>query len=217
MKSPFPGLDPYLEKHWGDVHTSLMPALRRQLQQQLPEGLWASVEESVTIVKGEKPDRHIAIFDTTSGSTVITVIEVLSPANKIGEQGRWKYVNKQQAYLRGGINLVEIDLIRSGDYVLSAPREPIIKEHLGKPMISVHRSYLADWEVYPLNLRDPLPNFRIPLRPRDKDAVLQLQAAMDECYADAQYGRRIDYAAAPEPRLGDEDATWAKELLKDPQ
>ncbi|MGO9470092.1 MAG: DUF4058 family protein, partial [Isosphaeraceae bacterium] len=20
MKSPFPGMDPYLERHWGDVH-----------------------------------------------------------------------------------------------------------------------------------------------------------------------------------------------------
>jgi len=24
MPSPFPGMDPFLEKHWGDVHTSLV-------------------------------------------------------------------------------------------------------------------------------------------------------------------------------------------------
>jgi len=24
MPSPFPGMDPYLEAHWGDIHTRLM-------------------------------------------------------------------------------------------------------------------------------------------------------------------------------------------------
>jgi hypothetical protein len=36
MKNPFPGMNPYLEAHWWDVHTSLVPYMRNQLQRNLP-------------------------------------------------------------------------------------------------------------------------------------------------------------------------------------
>ena len=47
MKSPFPGMDPYLESHWGDIHQSLVIYIRDQLQGQLPSDLRARVEERV--------------------------------------------------------------------------------------------------------------------------------------------------------------------------
>src|SRR5262249_46901068 len=56
MKSPFPGMDPYLERHWGDVHQALVTYIRDQLQASLPEGLRARMQERVYI---ESPDwRH---------------------------------------------------------------------------------------------------------------------------------------------------------------
>ena len=39
MKSPFPGMDPYLERHWGDVHQALVTYIRDQLQPSLPDDL----------------------------------------------------------------------------------------------------------------------------------------------------------------------------------
>ena len=39
MKNPFPGMNPYLEPHWGDVHASLVIYIRDQLQRKLPAGL----------------------------------------------------------------------------------------------------------------------------------------------------------------------------------
>jgi hypothetical protein len=33
MKSPFPGMDPYLEEHWRDVHHSFLTYARDELQQ----------------------------------------------------------------------------------------------------------------------------------------------------------------------------------------
>ena len=39
MKSPFPGMDPYLEQSWRDVHAALIIYSRDQLQSQLPEDL----------------------------------------------------------------------------------------------------------------------------------------------------------------------------------
>lgn len=47
MKSPFPGMDPYLEKHWGDVHHRLITYACDQLQPDLPDNLLARVEERV--------------------------------------------------------------------------------------------------------------------------------------------------------------------------
>lgn len=49
MKSPFPGLDPYLEARWGDVHQSLITYTRDTLQPNLPEDLRARVEERVFV------------------------------------------------------------------------------------------------------------------------------------------------------------------------
>src|SRR5437762_3272585 len=56
MKSPFPGMDPYLERHWGDVHQAFITYIRDELQSVLPRDLRARMQERVYI---ELPDaRH---------------------------------------------------------------------------------------------------------------------------------------------------------------
>lgn len=57
MKSPFPGMDPYLERHWLDVHTRLVLYACDQLQGGLPADLLARVEERVYVAKEGEPDR----------------------------------------------------------------------------------------------------------------------------------------------------------------
>ena len=47
--SPFPGMDPYLERHWRDVHATLIVHSRAQLQVALPCGLRARIEERVFV------------------------------------------------------------------------------------------------------------------------------------------------------------------------
>lgn len=49
MASPFPGMDPYLEQYWYDVHPGLMIYIRDHLQSKLPADLRARVEERVTL------------------------------------------------------------------------------------------------------------------------------------------------------------------------
>src|SRR5579862_1082884 len=49
MASPFPGMDPYLEAHWRDVHARLIIYASDALQGVLPGGLRARVEESVLL------------------------------------------------------------------------------------------------------------------------------------------------------------------------
>lgn len=49
MPSPFPGMGPYLEAHWRDVHASLIIYARDTLQGVLPDSLRARVEERVIL------------------------------------------------------------------------------------------------------------------------------------------------------------------------
>src|SRR5277367_5731015 len=49
MRSPFPGMDPYLEQHWEDVHTRLISYVADALQPQLADDLIARMEEKVYV------------------------------------------------------------------------------------------------------------------------------------------------------------------------
>jgi len=258
MGSPFPGMDPYLEFHWGDVHASLMIYARNQLRTELPEGLRVRVEEQVLVQSdndeghGFYPDvrviehsassqteasspssvglaepllvpmvmeprtqRSIRIIDARTGNRLVTGIEFLSPSNKLKQQGRDAYQKKQREMIEAGVNLVEIDLIRSGPYLLAAPQYGMPETHLSPYRICVFRACRPESaEVYRVSLQERLPKFRIPLRETDADVPLELQLLIEQAYEDGGY-EGIDYQADPVPPLAPEDAAWADALLRE--
>ena len=59
MKSPFPGMDPFLERHWQDVHSRFMVYASTQLNRQLPEELLARVEESLAVETDDGRTRNV--------------------------------------------------------------------------------------------------------------------------------------------------------------
>lgn len=59
IKSPFPGMDPYLESRWRDVHQRLVLYSCDSLQPKLPAGLLARVEEQLFVKSEEAPPRSI--------------------------------------------------------------------------------------------------------------------------------------------------------------
>lgn len=65
MKSPFPGMDPYLERFWRDVHQGLVVYARDSIQARLPADLLARAEERVYVETEEGryrevgPDVHV--------------------------------------------------------------------------------------------------------------------------------------------------------------
>ena len=248
--SPFPGMDPYLESKWPEVHARLIVYAANQLNAQLPEDLQTSIERTAAVSgeddrrsirpdlmvvkepaavqqaarargmiakpylvpRDEFPERHLRITDAEG--RVITVIEFLSPWNKIGQLARERYTRKQAVYLDAGINLVEIDLVRQGVYVLAAAESALPEEARGGPLICVYRPTHPDrFEIYPAALRQRLPDIPVPLRPSEADAVLQLQALIDDCYRDGRYWR-IDYQQDPVPRLDPDDTQWLDGLLR---
>ena len=58
MPSPFPGMDPYLEAHWRDVHARLIIYASDALQGVLPQSLRARVEERVVLETPEGLGDH---------------------------------------------------------------------------------------------------------------------------------------------------------------
>ena len=51
MKSPFPGMDPYLEQRWRDLHTRLVHYSCDEIQTRLPTDLFAHVLNLQSIVE----------------------------------------------------------------------------------------------------------------------------------------------------------------------
>ena len=257
MPSPFPGMDPYLEAHWGDVHQSLAIYARDQLQGRLPNDLRARVQErvfveteeatrrsvypDVRVIERPRPkhdatgergrlaiaeplvvhvaaepvtESYIEIREVGSGHRVITVIEFVSLSNKQPGAGRDLYLQKQRELQAGEVNSVEIDLLRSGQYVLSIPQDRVPPDYRTPYRICVGRvSRPLAYEVYPVPLDKSLPTIRIPLRRTDEDAPLNLQSLLNQCYDNGGYDD-MDYGGDPVPPLDPEGTDWADHLLR---
>lgn len=259
MKSPFPGMDPYLEWRWLDLHPALVVTSRRAIQRQLGSDLVASIEERLIVedtlgyTRRVGPDvrvveirpgmgieesggggtavaaitrpvhlteisepiteRSIEILDLKTGGRVLTVIEFVSPTNKLPGDGLKQYRQKQEECYSAKVSLVEIDLTR-GERTLLCHRWATARQYESTYQVSVWRAAWAmEVDLYPIGLRQPLPVVSIPLRPGEPDAMLDLQAILAECYADARYDRTVEYAKPPDPPLEGSDAAWARERI----
>lgn len=258
MKSPFPGMDPYLEARWKDAHSRMAFLASEQLATQLPAALRARIEETFVIETDDEgrprrvspdtsvtelPDkpageraneggvavakplvvtwavepsiqRSVRIVDTTRGHRVVTAIEFLSATNKVDPRERRAYRRKQRDLLAGGASLVEIDLIRSGNYILYPPEVALPESRPATYRVSVTRAWdEGRAEVYLIGLRDRLPAIRVPLRETDPVAALDIQRLIDDAYASGRYDD-IDYTQDPDPPLAGDDAAWADQLLR---
>jgi hypothetical protein len=62
MKSPFPGMDPFIEARrlWGDFHDNLIVGLQQAIQDQLPEQYVARISER-TFMETEDPDVELIL------------------------------------------------------------------------------------------------------------------------------------------------------------
>jgi hypothetical protein len=153
--------------------------------------------------------RFIRIVDRAN-RRVVTVIELLSPSNKTPGTDRDAYLNKRRSYFATRTNLVEIDLRRAGQR--PPPEDPDDLERDYRILVC-RASEFPTASVWRFGVRDPFQPIPVPLDPPDGDVVLDLKRCLDRAYDEAPYATDIDYTQPPVPRLLDEDATWAQELL----
>lgn len=138
---------------------------------------------------------------------VVTVVELLSPANKTPGADRDAYLGKRGEILAGQTHLVEIDLRRGG----KRPHPPDLPpcDYYALASRYEDRPNVGFW---PIALRERLPVVRVPLAAPDPDAQLDLQNVLDRAYDAAGFGTYI-YSGTPEPPLAPDDAAWAAPFL----
>ena len=166
------------------------------------------VAQYTTDLETEK-HRWVEIRDR-DGSRLVTAIELLSPSNKRPGGTGADYLRKRNGFLDAGVNFVEIDLLRGGTTM------PLDPSPAGPYYAAVRRAgaEYGTIEVWDVGLRDPLPTIPVPLSPPDADVPLDLQAVVSATYDAAAYGPAL-YDRRLDPPLGEADAAWADEVLKD--
>lgn len=157
----------------------------------------------------EVPQLSIEIRDVAQ-RRLVTAIELLSPANKQGD-GAHEYRERRNDLLHTATHLIEIDLLRRGDRILLD----------GEPPPAAYYVYLSRTQrrpftqVWPVALQRRLPTIPVPLLPNDPDTYLDIQAAVDSCFALVGYERLLDYGGPPPPpELAHEDAEWVGQMLR---
>jgi hypothetical protein len=208
-------MDPYLED------PALWPAFQKQLLQCLYQVLLpgfvdryrARVHERRYDCEGhgEQSEGMIEIHSRKENKFV-TLLEVVSPANKTTAAGRQAYLNTRREAIHQRAGVVEIDLVLQGKPTLTYSREGLPEFDYA---VSVTRSTAPDrYEIYTATLQKRLPKFKLPLAPDDRDTLLDLQSAFKRAYDLGDFGKRIDYEHDPSVELKEEDQRWCDQLLR---
>src|SRR6516164_8287785 len=106
MPSPFPGMDPYLEEDglWPAFHHQLVLCLYQLLLPGLVDRYRARVGQRhytteqalfTSVVREEHHEDYIEIRQRNDGR-LVTLVELVSPANKVSSQGRDAYLEKRR-------------------------------------------------------------------------------------------------------------------------
>lgn len=221
---------------WPDVHTSLIAAIRDALAPQLAPRYTVHVEERMYTLLRAAPlagradvavqvrepaaevlevdvpleeeivERYLEVHEARQGR-LVTMVEILSPANKIGA-GRRKYLRKRERILETLTHLVEIDLLRAG-----APMSVSRKVESAYRLLISRGDTRPRARLYLFGVRQPIPSFPLPLLPGDAEPLVNLNDLLHSLYTRARYDLRVDYTRPPDPSLNDADAAWARERL----
>jgi hypothetical protein len=216
-------MDPYLEdeKLWPAfqqqlVHTlyqMLLPGLMERYRARVAQRQYTSEQALFTSVLREEHAEACLEVRQRGDGRLVTVVEVVSPANKATAAGRQHYLEKRQQARLMNTNLVEIDLVLQGPTLLDHLRDDLPRADYA---VVVSRWTQPDrFEVYSANLPKRLPRFRVPLAPDDRDTVLDLQVAVARAYDQGDFAAQIDYRHPPAVKLNEENRAWLELRLRD--
>lgn len=173
------------------------------------------VATSATVLEVEVPmhdevyENFLEMHEVRTGK-LVTVLELLSPVNKLHKQGREDYERKRGYIFRSWTNLVEIDLLRVGEPMpvvgpgVQSDYRILVSRGTQRP-----RAYLMAFSV-----RQPIPSFTLPLLPGDEELEVALNRILHDLYQRARFDLRLDYSEPAIPPLCDADAAWAQECIK---
>ena len=157
-----------------------------------------------TRIEDEINEARLEVIDTNQ-QAVVTVMELLSPTNKInGSRFRASCEQKRREVMNSSSHFVEINLLREGDHLHTRQLLPLAEYYVHVS----HKDRRPEGYVWPIRWPQRLPVIGIPLKEGDPDAKLDLQEVLATAY-DLQ----VDYRSEPTPWLSPEMAEWANTLL----
>jgi hypothetical protein len=173
-----------------------------------------AIEAPYTLVTEADPiiERFVRVLDDTG--QLIAVLEFISPANK-RQPGLDAFRETRAALLASGVHVVEVDLVRAGNW-RALMRPQLCPPDAQAPYRAVIRTggrHPAGY-LFPITLRDALPDLPIPLRTEDKPVLLPLQRLLNDVYSDGRYDETIDYSKPLDPPLDGEEAAWVEQVLR---
>ncbi len=166
------------------------------------------VTETETLVDAEAEESAVFIREART-ERLVAVIEMLSYSNKTaGNDKRARYLLKRQALLRSGTHLVEVDLLRWGQRVLSGlPAQPyhiLVSRADDRPHT----------RVWSFGLDEPIPATPLPLIALDEYVPIPLQKAVQAIYRARRFRARLDYTQDPEGPLTEAQRDYIHAQLK---
>src|SRR5262249_22189360 len=170
MPSPFPGMDPYLEdaKVWAAFHHQLVASLYQLLLPGLVDRYRARVAARnyvsefplfTSVIREDHSEEYIEIR-SRSDRKLVTLVDVVSPANRTTAAGRVAYLATRQQAITARAATVEVDLVTQGKPMLDFSREGLPEyDHA----VTVTRSTAPDrYEIYTATVQKRLPKFKLP-------------------------------------------------------
>jgi hypothetical protein len=218
-------MDPYLEDErlWPGfqhhlvhaLHQLLLPGLMDRYRARISQRHYVSEQALFTsVIREEHTEAYIEVRQRTDGR-LVTLVEVISPANKMSEAGRQHYLNRRQESKNAKANLVEVDLVLQGADLVEYAREGLPSWDYA---VFVSRAAQPDrYEIFPATLPKRLPKFRLPLAADDRDTVIDLQAAFARAYDQGDFAKHVNYDRDPATKLGDENRDWLQQRLREQQ
>jgi hypothetical protein len=160
-------------------------------------------------MQDEVSENFLEIHEVKTGK-LITIVELLSPVNKLHKQGREEYERKRGYVFRSWRSLVEIDLLRAGEPM------PVIGAQVKSDyrLLVSRGSHRPRAALMAFTLRQPIPAFTLPLLPNDEEPEVTLNPILHDLYRRARFDLRLDYTQPPVPSLSEADGIWAQELIQ---
>jgi hypothetical protein len=210
----FVDAEPSLQiRHEGTAYPDLQIMARREPAHPRPAGLGLAVVEPTAVITAapveDEEEEESAIFIREAATErLVTVIEILSYSNKTaGVEKRARYLLKRRETLASGVHLVEIDLLRWGQRVVTTlPDQPY---HI---LVSRADEQLQS-RIWSFGLADPIPDTPLPLIAPGEYVPLPLQAAYQLIYQARRFRSRLDYQLDPSPPLTETQQTYIQRRL----
>jgi hypothetical protein len=229
-------MDPYLEDDalWPSFHHQLVLCLQETLASGLADRHRAALAERRYPGSGPLPgeydvavgQRRYSVTGTggvehrqedclevrrKDGGKPVTLVDVVSPANKTTDAGRRAYLATRRERRQAGASVVEIDLVLQGRPTLDYPRDGLPPFDYAVTVIRATQP--ERYELYTSTLQTRLPRFRLPLAPGDRDLVVDLLGVFARCYDRGGFAARVDYGREPPAPLDEARRHWLDKTL----